>query len=49
MKIVLLEYIPDCLGGDRTGDDVVDIFGGLDSIIKLFKSDLADDCLLVPI
>jgi hypothetical protein len=46
-KIVLLEYIPDCLGCDRIGDDVVDETGSLDSIVKLPSSDLAKNGLLV--
>ena len=45
--VVLLEYIPDCLGCDRIGDDVVDELGSLDSIVKLPSSDLLKNGLLV--
>ena len=43
MKIVLLEYISDCLGGDRVEDNVVSEFGGLNSIIESSSSDLMHD------
>ena len=46
-KIVLLEYISDCLGGDRVGDDVVNEFGGFNSIIKPSSSDLMHDTLFI--
>ena len=36
MEVVLLEYISDCLGIDRVGDNIVDEMGSLNSIIKLF-------------
>ena len=47
MKIVLLEYISDCLGGDRVGNDVVNEFGGLNSIIEPSSSDLTHDTLFI--
>ena len=46
-KVVLLECISHCLRRDRRGEDVVDIMGGLDSIIKLSSGDLVDDRLFV--
>ena len=46
-KIVVLECISHCLRINRRGEDVVDEMGGLNSIIKLPSSDLADDRLLV--
>ena len=48
MKIVFLEYISDCLRVDRVGDDGVNEFGGLDSIIGLSSGDSVNDGLLVP-
>ena len=47
VKIVLLEYISDCLGGDKVRDDVVNEFGSLNSIIKPFSSDLMHDTLFI--
>ena len=47
MKIVLLKYISDCLGGDRVRDDVVNEFGGLDSIIEPSSSDLMHNTLFI--
>ncbi len=47
MKVVLLEYIPDCLGTDRVGDDIVDEMGSLNSIVKLPSGDLVYDGLFV--
>ena len=46
-KPSLLEDIPDYLGADRVGDDVVDKMDSLDSIIQLSSSDLAKNRLLV--
>ena len=46
-KSTLLEYIPDCLGTDRVGKDVVDKIGSLNSIVKLPSDDLANDRLFV--
>jgi len=43
----LFEYIPDCLGTDRVGKDVVDKIGSLNSIVKLPSDDLANDGLFV--
>ena len=47
MKIVLFKYISNCLGGDRVGNDVVNEFGGLNSIIEPSNSDLMHDALLI--
>jgi len=47
VKSTLLEYIPDCLGTDRVGKDVVDKIGSLNSIAKLASDDLANDGLFV--
>ena len=47
MKIVLLKYISDCLGGDRVRDDVVNEFGGLNSIIEPSSSDLMHNTLFI--
>ena len=41
------EYIPDCLGIDRVGKDVVDKIGSLNSIVKLASDDLVNDGLFV--
>jgi hypothetical protein len=46
-KPILLEDIPNYLGADRVGDDVVDKIDSLDSIIQLSSSDLAKNRLLV--
>jgi hypothetical protein len=46
-KPILLKDIPDYLGADRVGDDVVDKIDSLDSIIQLSSSDLAKNRLLV--
>ena len=46
-KPILLEDIPDYLGADRVGDDVVDKMDSLDSIIQLSSSDLAKNRLLI--
>ena len=46
-KIVFLEYISDCLGGDKVEDDVVNGFGGLNSIIEPSSSDLMHDTLFI--
>ena len=35
------------MGGDRVGDDVVNEFGGLNSIIELSSSDLTHDTLFI--
>ena len=35
------------MGGDKVGDDVVNEFGGLNSIIKPFSSDLTHDTLFI--
>ena len=43
MEIIFLEYIPDCLGCDRIGKDVVDEMGGLHSIIKSSSGDLTNN------
>ena len=48
VKSTLLEYIPDCLGTDRVGKDVVDKIGSLSSIVKLASDDLVNDRLFVP-
>jgi hypothetical protein len=48
-KVVFFEYISDCLGTDRVGDDVVDEMGSLNSIVNLPSGDLTHDGLLVPI
>jgi hypothetical protein len=45
--IVLFEYISDCLGGDRIRKDIVDEIGSLNSIVKLFSSDLVNDKLFI--
>ena len=47
LKTIFLECISDCLGTYRVGDDGVNEFGGLNSIIQLSSSDLANDCLFV--
>ena len=47
VKVRLLECISDCLRCDRMGNDVVDIMGSLNSIIKLSCSDLLNDGLSV--
>ena len=47
MKIVLFEYISDYLGGDRVGNDVINEFGGLNSIIEPSSSDLMHDILFI--
>ena len=47
MKIVLLEYISDCLGRGRVGNDVVNEFGGLNSIIKPSSSDFMYDTFFI--
>ena len=44
---ILLKDIPDYLGADRVGDDVVNKIDSLDSIIQLSSSDLAKNRLLV--
>ena len=44
---MLPQCIPDCLGCDRVGNDVVNEMGSLDSIIELPSSDLANKRLLV--
>ena len=46
-EVMLPKYIPDCLGCDRVGNDVVNEVGSLDSIIKLPSSDLVNKRLLV--
>ena len=46
-KPILLKDIPDCLGLDRVGDDVVDKMGSLNSIIKLSSSDLVKNRLFI--
>jgi len=45
--IVFLESSPDCLRKNRGGNNVVDVMGSLDSIIKLSSSDLAKNGLFV--
>ena len=47
MEVVLLEYILDCLGTDRVGDDIIDEMGSLNSIVKLPSGDLAHNGLFV--
>jgi len=47
MKIVGLEYISDCLGCDRSRDNVVDKVSSLNSIIKLSSGDLSNNCLFI--
>ena len=47
MKIVFLKHIPDCLGVDRVGDDIVDKFGGLNSIGTPSSGNLTDNGLFV--
>jgi hypothetical protein len=42
-KVILFECIPDCLGCDRIGKDVVDEMGGLHSIIKSSTGDLTNN------
>ena len=42
-KVILFECIPDCLGCDRVGKDVVDEMGGLHSIIKFSTGDLMNN------
>jgi hypothetical protein len=49
VEVVLLEYIPDCLGTDRVGDDIVDEMGSLNSIVKLPSGDLVQNGLFVSI
>ena len=46
-EVVLFKYIPDYLGYDMVGNDVVNEVSSLDSIIKLPSSDLANKRLLV--
>ena len=46
-EVVLFKCIPDCLGCDMVGNDVVNEVGSLDSIIKLPSSDLVNKRLLV--
>jgi len=46
-KVVLLENIPNCLGADGVGEDVVDKMGSLDSIFKLPSSDLVNNGLFI--
>ena len=46
-KFVFLKSISDCLGCDRSGDNIVDVLSGLDSIVKLFSGDLLNNCLFV--
>ena len=43
VKVILFECIPDCLGCDRVGKDVVDKMGGLHSIIKFSTGDLMNN------
>ena len=47
MKIVLFEYISDCLGKDMVGNNVVSEFGGLNCIIEPSSSDLMHDTLFI--
>jgi len=47
VKIVFLESSPDCLRRNSGGNNVVDVMGSLDSIIKLSSSDLAKNGLFV--
>ena len=47
VKSTLFEYIPDYLGTDRVGKDVVDKISSLNSIVKLPSDDLANDGLFV--
>jgi len=47
VKSTLLKYLPDCLGTDRVGKDVVDKIGSLNSIVKLPSDDLVNDGLFV--
>ena len=46
-KAIFLEWIPDCLGCDRTGKDVVDEMGGLHSIIKPPTGNMMNNWMLV--
>ena len=43
VKVILFECIPDCLGCDRVGKDVVDEMDGLHSIIKFSTGDLMNN------
>ena len=47
MKMVCLKHISNCLKCDKVRYDVVDEFGGLNSIINTSNSDLIDNKLLV--
>jgi hypothetical protein len=49
VKIILLEYVSDCLEWDKVGNNVVNEFGSLNSIIKLSSNDLMYDSLFVVI
>jgi len=49
VEIVLLVNIPDCLRMDRVGNDSINVFCGLNSIIDPSSDDLLDDDLLVPL
>jgi hypothetical protein len=44
---ILLKDIPNYLGADTVGDNVVDKMDSLDNIIQLSSSDLAKNRLLV--
>ena len=43
VKVMIFEYIPDCLWCDRIGKDVVNEMGGLHSIIKSSSGDLMNN------
>ena len=46
-KVVLLQHIPDCLRNNRVRSNVVDKFGGLNSIVQPSSSDLTNDGLFI--
>ena len=46
LEWVLPKDSSDCLRGDWTGDDGIDVFGGLNSIRSLSSGNLSDDRLL---
>ena len=47
MKMVCLKHISNCLKCDKVRYDIVNEFGGLNSIINTSNSDLMDNKLLI--